>query len=162
MGNTHSKLDAIEDIRQRIASSVKAGKEPEAFDLVQALALIVRQHEEFRPGEEKALVPVELLRAIATKLIGKRRWTREKNKQRAAAAATESERILELAQQLRNRFPSYSASQIAQKLVEGDSPPTKVVGGKSEVQSVRNVRRIIGKLWPSRTKRPTKVGHRER
>ena len=83
-----SKSDQIANV----IHTYKARGNVEPFELVKALALIVRSHKEF--GEDDhALVPVDLLYAIASKLVGKRRALAEIRKRRTKATSEEHDRL---------------------------------------------------------------------
>ena len=147
MGRKHAALDDVDDLAGRIRSQIADGKEPRAFDLYQQLALIVHQHRAFNPDEKNVAVPLELLSAIAIKLIGKRRWAKEEQARRMQAVDVEHKRILAEADALRARSPNMSASSAAAHLLKGASPPLKRIRGESFKLSHRAVRDIISTHW---------------
>lgn len=150
MGRLHRAMDDADDVADRIRDQVAEGKQPRDFDVYKQLALIVQQHREFHPEEDTVPIPLELLTAIATKLLGKRRWAKQERENRALAAASEKARILAEADALRARRPSITPSRAAALLLESNSPPRKVVGGKSEKLSQTVVRKAIAAHWKTR------------
>lgn len=129
------------DETAQVIRADKTGGKVDAFEIVKALAIIVRSHEALGEGPD-VLVPIDLLYAIARKLVGNRRWSEQQRAARSAAAAVEHARIRAEADKVRRRRPRLKDTDIARVLCGGENPPVKQ-DRKHTKLSERAVRTII-------------------